>query len=201
MRWFISIRYFLSHKRQSLVCILGVVISVTMFISMTALMNGLSDRFIIETVESTGHVTIKDEPREAQTKILERVYTDPNALITMEGAKPRETPKKISNSAGLLRMLDRMPGIVAAAPVVNGNAIATYGTKTLPLTIFGVDPERQMKVTTIGEDLVAGDFGRLRTTGDGIILGRGVADVLGANVEDSVTLAGPALGHFEWLCA
>ena len=28
MRWFISIRYFLSHKRQSLVCILGVAISV-----------------------------------------------------------------------------------------------------------------------------------------------------------------------------
>jgi ABC-type lipoprotein release transport system permease subunit len=132
MRWFISIRYFLSHKRQSLVCILGVVISVTMFISMTALMNGLSDRFIIETVESTGHVTIKDEPREAQTKILERVYTDPNALITMEGAKPRETPKKISNSAGLLRMLDRMPGIVAAAPMVNGNAIATYRPRSPP---------------------------------------------------------------------
>ena len=29
MRWFISIRYFLTHKRQSLVCIAGVTISVT----------------------------------------------------------------------------------------------------------------------------------------------------------------------------
>jgi lipoprotein-releasing system permease protein len=195
MRWFISIRYFLSHKRQSLVCIAGVVISVTMFISMTALMNGLSDKFIVETVESTGHITIKDEPRETKTQILEKVYNDPNALLSVQGVKPRTTIKKISNARGLLAMLDRMPGVVAAAPLVNGNAIATYGTKTVPLTIFGVEPERQMKVTTIGEDLVAGDFARLRTTGDGIILGRGVADVLGAELDDNVTLAGPDGGR------
>ena len=66
MRWFISIRYFLSHKRQSLVCIAGVTISVMMFIAMTAMMDGFTDKFIIETVESSGHITIKDEPRETR---------------------------------------------------------------------------------------------------------------------------------------
>jgi lipoprotein-releasing system permease protein len=109
--------------------------------------------------------------------------------------KPRETTKRIRNARGLLAMLERMPGVVAAAPLVNGNAIATYGTKTIPLTIFGVEPERQTKVTTIGEDLVAGDFGRLRTTGDGIILGRGVADVLGAELDEKLTLSGPNGGR------
>src|SRR3954466_9536638 len=76
MRWFISIRYFLTHKRQSLVCIAGVTISVTMFITMTSLMNGLTDKFIMETVESSGHITIKDEPRESRTAILEARYPD-----------------------------------------------------------------------------------------------------------------------------
>jgi ABC-type lipoprotein release transport system permease subunit len=64
MRWFISIRYLLTHVRQSLVCIAGVTISVMMFITMTAMMNGFTDKFIIETVESSGHITIHDEPRE-----------------------------------------------------------------------------------------------------------------------------------------
>jgi lipoprotein-releasing system permease protein len=82
-----------------------------------------------------------------------------------------------------------MPGIVAAAPIVNGVAIATYGTKTINLTILGVDPERQVRVTTIGDDLIAGDFARLRTSADGVILGRGVADVLGANLDDTIVLA------------
>lgn len=195
MRWFISIRYFLAHKRQSLVCIAGVAISVVMFITMTGLMNGLSDRFIIETVESTGHITVKDEPRETKTQILEKAYNSPNALLGVEGVKPRDNVKKIRNARGLINTLDAMPGIVAVAPVVNGNAIATYGTKTVPLTIFGVEPERHVRVTTIGKDLVAGDFGRLRTTGDGIILGRGVADVLGAELDDNVSLSGPTGGR------
>src|SRR2546427_12750362 len=110
MRWFIAIRYFLSHKRQSLVCIAGVTISVMMFLVMTSMMDGLTGKFIIETVESSGHITIKDEPRETRTLILERAYTDPNALLVVEGVKPRETVKKIRNAGGLLATLDRVPG-------------------------------------------------------------------------------------------
>ena len=189
MRWFIALRYFLSHKRQSLVCIAGVTISVTMFLSMTAMMDGLTDKFITETVESSGHITIKDEPRETRTLILEKVYTDPNALLVTEGVKPRETVKKIQNAAGLLATLDRLPGVVSVAPVVNGSAIATYGTKTINVVIMGVDPERHVKTTTIGEDVIAGDFSRLRSVADGVILGRGVADVLGADLDDTVLLS------------
>jgi lipoprotein-releasing system permease protein len=189
MRWFISIRYFLTHKRQSLVCIAGVTIAVMMFITMTSLMNGLTDKFIVETVESSGHITIKDEPRETQTPILEAAYGEPNALLLLEGTKPREQTEKIRNARVLMKVLDGMPDVVAVAPMVNGNVIATYGTKTMNLNVFGVEPERQVRVTTIGDNVIAGSFARLRTTADGIILGRGVADVLGAELEDSVSLS------------
>ena len=195
MRWFIAIRYFLSHKRQSLVCIAGVMISVMMFLIMTSMMDGLTGKFIIETVESSGHITIKDEPRETRTLILERAYTDPNALLVVEGVKPRETVKKIRNAGGLLATLDRVPGVVAVAPVVNGSAIATYGTKTINLVVMGVEPERQVKVTTIGEKLIAGEFSRLRSVADGVILGRGVADVLGAGIDDTVVLSSSTGGR------
>src|SRR5687768_12443677 len=153
MRWFISLRYFLSHKRQSLVCIAGVTISVTMFIAMTSMMDGFTDKFIIETVESSGHITVKDEPRETQTPILERAFPDPNALLAVEGVKPREHVKKIANARGLIRTIERMPGIRAVAPQVYGDAIASYGTKTINLSILGVEPERQVVVSTIGDNV------------------------------------------------
>ena len=63
------------------------------------------------------------------------------------------------------------------------------------LVVFGVEPERQVRVTTIGDNVIAGSFARLRTTADGIILGRGVADVLGANMDDLVSLSGPTGGR------
>src|SRR4051794_17154176 len=182
MRWFISIRYLLSHLRQSLVCIAGVTISVMMFIVMTAMMQGFTDKFIIETVESSGHITVHDEPRETRTKILEQVYKDPNALLLVEGVKPRDQVKKIKNPTGLIATLRRMPGILAAAPVVSGDAICTYGTKTYGIAVDGVEPEQQVVVTTIGTKVIAGDFKRLKTTADGIVLGRGVAENLGAHI-------------------
>ena len=189
MRSFITFRYLLSHKRQSLVCIAGVTISVTMFIAMSAMMAGFTDKFIIETVESSGHITIKDEPRETHTPILERAFPNPDALLALSNVKPRDTVRKIDNPVGLLYTLTRMPGIVAAAPQVFGDVIASYGTKTMNLNVHGIEPERQVRVTTIGDDILEGSFNRLRTTADGIVIGKGVSDTLGAGMEDSITLA------------
>jgi lipoprotein-releasing system permease protein len=140
-------------------------------------------------VESSGHITIKDEPRETRTPILERVYTDPNALLAMQRVKPRVQVRKIDNPKGLLATLGRMPGIVAAAPTVQGNVIATFGTKTVNLACFGIEPEKQVRVTTIAQDVMEGGFERLRTTADGIVIGKGVADVLGVKLDDSLSLA------------
>src|SRR5215204_5248003 len=147
MRWLIAVRYFLSHKRQSLVCIAGVTISVTMYITMSAMMTGFTDKFIIETVESSGHMTVQDEPRETETPILQRVYKDPNALLHVVGTKPREQVKKIKNPDGLMRKLRQLPFVVAVAPEVTDDVIATYGTKTVNMQVVGVEPEQQVRVT------------------------------------------------------
>jgi lipoprotein-releasing system permease protein len=189
MRWLISMRYFLAHKRQSLVCVAGVTISVAMYVTMSAMMNGFTDKFIIETVESSGHITIQDEPRETETPILQRVYTHPDALIHVEGVKPREQVKKIKNPEGLMRKLRLLPGVLAVAPEVTGEAIATYGTRTHPLAVVGIEPEQQTRVTTIGDKLLEGDFSRLRTTADGVVIGKGIAIVLGVRLNDSITLS------------
>ncbi len=188
MNAFIATRYLLTHMRQTLICIAGVVISVMMFITMLSMMQGFTDKFIIETVESSGHITIHDEPRETRSKILERVVNTPDAVLSLEGNKPRDQVKKIKNPTGLLATILRMPGVVDAAPVVNGDATITYGTKTYPLQIIGCEPRRQTAVTTIGEKIVDGSFDRLKTSANGIVIGRGVALTLGVQLDDSITL-------------
>src|SRR4051812_47832875 len=170
MRWFISIRYLRTHLRQTLVCIAGVTISVLMFITMDSMMQGFTSKFIIETVESSGHVTVHDEPREKETQILQKFHKDPDALLVIERTKPRETIKQIKNPTGLIAQLRRMPGIVAAAPEVTGEAIATYGTRNVNMQIVGIEPEQQIRVTTIGNDIKEGDFARLRKSADGVVL-------------------------------
>lgn len=195
MLWVISLRYLLAYKRQTLICIAGVIISVTMFLGMFSLMLGFREKFIIETVESSGHITINDEPRQSQTPILERAFPAEHPVYVLRHAKPREQVKKIKNPAGLLAKLRSMPGVVAVAEEVNGDAIGTYGNRTMTVQIVGVDPVAQMRVTTIGDKVIEGSFDKLRATADGVVLGRGVALTLGARTGDSITLASATGGR------
>lgn len=195
MLWRISMRYLLAHKRQTLVCVAGVVISVMMFLSMYSMMLGFREKFIIETVESSGHIVVNDEPRETQTPILQQAFDHPHALLVVDRTKPRDQVKKIKNPQGLMRKLRQLPGITAAAPEVTGDAIATYGTKTMNVLILGVEPEQTLRVTTIGEKLLEGNFTRLRSTANGVVIGSGVATVLGAKLGDSFSLASSTGGR------
>src|SRR4051812_23118280 len=195
MRWFISIRYLLTHLRQSLVCVAGVTISVMMFITMTSMMQGFTDKFIIETVESSGHITVKDEPRATETPILERAEPDANAVRSFLRVKPREKIDKIRNPIGLIEHIKRLPGVLDAAPLVHGDAVLSYGTKTYSIQIYGVDPRAQVAVTTIGEKVTQGAFDRLKKTADGIVLGRGIAITLGVHIDDNITLSSPTGGE------
>jgi lipoprotein-releasing system permease protein len=195
MLWMISVRYLRAHKRQTFICIAGVTISVMMFLAMISMMYGFRDKFIIETVEATGHIVVNDEPREAETPILQLAYPGQHSVFTLDRTKPREQVKKIRNAVGLIEKIRTLPGIVAVAPEVTGDAIATFGTKTMPLVILGIDPEEQQRVTTIGEKVTDGDFSKLRSTADGVILGRGIAVMLGAKVGDSIVLGASSGGR------
>jgi lipoprotein-releasing system permease protein len=195
MIWQISIRYLRAHRRQTFICVAGVTISVMIFLAMISMMYGFRDKFIIETVEATGHIVVNDEPREAETPILQLAYPGEHPAFVLDNTKPREQVKKIRNPLGLLQKVRSLPNIVAVAPEVTGDAIATFGTKTMPLVVLGVDPDEQQRVTTIGTKVTEGSFAKLRGTADGVVMGRGIALMLGAKVGDSVVLDSSAGGR------
>jgi lipoprotein-releasing system permease protein len=85
--------------------------------------------------------------------------------------------------------------VIDAAPIVRGDAVITWGTKTYSVMIFGVEPERQTAVTTIGEKVTQGAFERLKKTANGVVLGRGVALTIGANIDDNIVLSSPTGGR------
>ncbi|MFC3907907.1 lipoprotein-releasing ABC transporter permease subunit [Legionella dresdenensis] len=96
---------------------------------------------------------------------------------------------KLANWQEMEKKLSGYPGVTAAAPYIGGQGLLTFNGQVVPLVVTGILPEREEKVTHLHEKLLAGDMAKL--TDFGIILGRGMADNLGAMVGDKVTIMIP----------
>src|SRR5215471_2120913 len=80
------------------------------------------------------------------------------------------------------------PGIRAAAPFVEGQALAVAGDQLGGVTVRGVDPGLEREVSNIGAITREGDIGALVGGGYKIVIGKSLAAALGVGLGDEVVL-------------
>jgi lipoprotein-releasing system permease protein len=83
------------------------------------------------------------------------------------------------------------PGVKAAAPYVVGQALIIYGEQLSGIELRGIDPALENDVSGVSGVVTTGSLSSLEEKGFGIVLGVDLADALGADVGDrvSITLA------------
>src|SRR5262252_10720028 len=80
------------------------------------------------------------------------------------------------------------PDIRAAAPFVEGQALAVAGERLGGVTVRGVEPELEREVSSIGAITRKGDIGALVGGQYKIVIGKSLADALGVGVGGQVRL-------------
>jgi lipoprotein-releasing system permease protein len=93
--------------------------------------------------------------------------------------------------AALRARLQRLPGVVGVAPYMELTALAVRQPEMLPVLLRGIDPTLEAAVADVRPLLVEGDLGSLQPGSNAIILGRDIADQLGVQLGDAVTLLVP----------
>jgi lipoprotein-releasing system permease protein len=93
--------------------------------------------------------------------------------------------------AALRARLQRLPGVVGVAPYMELTALAVRQPEMLPVLLRGIDPTLEAAVADVRPLLVEGDLGSLKPGSNAIILGRDIADQLGVQLGDAVTLLVP----------
>jgi lipoprotein-releasing system permease protein len=96
----------------------------------------------------------------------------------------------IYDAEGLMAQLEAMPGVVAASPVLQLEALLKHGDRQTGAYVVGVDPARESRVTRLAENLSDAD-GRTRGAGElpghkEIVLGCRLAERLGVGVGDDI---------------
>ena len=180
----------LGHRpRQSLVSVAGVALGVGFSIAMAAMMEGFHRDFIDTVIDATPHVVVKDEFREPPVQPVDLAFR--HGAVVLHGLKPKDETRGIRGADEILREIEKIDG-VDVAPTLQGQVFLRYGSKDVSATIYGIDPERERRVTQIEADMIAGDLTRLHTSANGIILGSGIAEKLGANLNTTLSAVSPA---------
>jgi lipoprotein-releasing system permease protein len=88
----------------------------------------------------------------------------------------------------IVALVDKTPGVIAAAPVVEGPVIAEHDQMVTTPMLEGIDPEAELSVVNIKDLIKEGTY---NLDGDSVILGADLADSLHVHVGDKITITGP----------
>ncbi len=195
----------LARWRQSLVAAIGVTFSITMFIALLGFMNGLNDLLDGLVLNRTAHVRIYNDvkPNENQAINLTADFQAGHNFI--QSVKPSSSRLAIYNSGPIMQVLRADPRVLGLAPKIISPVLFNAGTIDITGVVNGIDVVEESKLFFFQDYVTTGNALDLKNISNSIVLGKGVAEKLLANIGDVVQvttskgdrLALKVVGYFQ----
>jgi lipoprotein-releasing system permease protein len=169
--------------RQTLVAVAGVATGVGFSIMMAALMEGSQQDFMRLLIDAVPHITVSDERRQAPLQPAEIAF----AAAQIRGLTPDARRRGIKNPLAIMASLEGwLPG--AVAPSAKTQAILRYAARDVAVSVVGIDPHREPRVSMLASQIRAGSLASLYRASNAIILGDRLAEKIGARVGSNITV-------------
>jgi lipoprotein-releasing system permease protein len=166
--WLIGTRYLRSTHRRGFV-------SFVALMSVCGLMLGVATLIVVLSV-------MNGFERELRSRIL--AVTSHATLMGLSGP--------LDDWQSLQARVRGQPGVTAAVPFIESQAMLANGRRMAGATVRGVLPEEERAATGLGQHMSAGSLTALRDGGYGIVLGSALAHELGVQLGGTVVLIAPA---------
>lgn len=187
----IALTHLFSKKRQTIVAMLGVTFGIAIFIFQAGLMSGFQSTFIEETVNTTANIRIFNEAEKNRPSILDKINTSPDHWNAVQNQKPKDEQTKIKNGYQIISILEKDPRIAGVSPFLGSQAIFKIGIAQIAGRVSGVNIIKENILFNVSKNMTQGDITKLQTIPNGIILGEGLAELLGAKMNDNMTVISP----------
>src|SRR6185312_1744418 len=139
---------------------LGIMLGVATLIIVMAVMNGFRKELLDKILGLNGHLLIQP---------LEQPLTDWEAVA---------------------ERISRIPGVILAAPIVEGQALASSPFNAAGVLVRGIRGEDLAGLSSIAKNIKQGTLEGF-DQGQGVLIGRRLADQLTLRAGDSITLVSP----------
>ena len=179
----IAVTHIVGRGRQTLVAVLGVALGVGFSIAMAALMQGGEDDFVAQLIDTMPHVQITDDQRAPRRQPAEDAF----AAVEIAGLRPKDDRRGILNpTAAAAALRAWVPGRMAISLKTQG--VLRYAGRDIGITIMGIEPRQEARVSSITQDFREGGFESLIAGGNNIVVGDSLARRLGARLGTTVTV-------------
>lgn len=182
----ISKSLLLARWKQTLVAAIGVTFSITMFVTLLSFMNGLNDLLDGLIINRTPHVRIYKEILPSKKQPVDYVYTDGHNFVS--SVKPKNDALDLRNSAAIIKALRNDDRVLGVSPKVSVQVFYNVGAVDLTGVLNGIDVLEDVRLFRFDEYIVAGNYFDLKNVPNSIILGKGVAEKMLANVGDNIQI-------------
>ena len=166
----VALRYLLAKRRQVFISVISLVSTVGVTVGVMAL--------VIALALMTG----------LQQELQSRILGSSAHIFVWK-------PAGIDDYRAEVAKLRAVPGVIGAAPAVEGKAMITGAAGEGFIQVKGIDPELEGSVTDIAHVLTDGSLDQLTPKSDedfpGIVIGKDLAGSIGAMPGDMVTLLTP----------
>lgn len=173
-----------TRVRQTLVGTLGVAMGVGFTIMMAGIMQGSQVDFLQQLVDAMPHVTVSDERRSITSQPAEEKYS---AVSVSNAANVIRRPGILNPDSIVTSLESWVPGAVAAS--VKTNAMITQGSARLGVTLTGIDPKTEARVSKLASQMREGELADLGKAPNAIIIGEGIAEKLAIKTASTILLA------------
>ncbi|WP_340106233.1 ABC transporter permease [Rhodohalobacter sp. 8-1] len=181
-----------SRKRQTIVSMLGVTFGITVFIFQAGVITGLQDFFIEKTINATAHIHIYQDKNRTTEPILKKIYSEDETWISVSNIKSKDELPKLKRGLQIVEILESNPEVTGVSPSLSTQAIFKLGVADVSGVINGVNIRKENRLFDLDADMVSGSIIRMETVNNGLILGSGLAESLGAELDDNITAVSPA---------
>ena len=182
----ISRALLLARWKQTLVAAIGVTFSITMFVTLLSFMNGLNVMLDSLVVNRTPHVRIYEEILPSSKQPID--YVQPNGHNFVSSIKPKNDALNLRNSGAIIKALQDDPRVKGVSPKVAIQIFYNVGAVDLTGSLNGVNVTEEERLFAFDQYVVEGDYRDLKNVPNSIILGKGAADKMMANVGDVIQI-------------
>jgi len=182
----ISQSLLLARWKQTLVAAIGVTFSITMFIALLSFMSGLNELLDGLILNRTPHVRLYNEIQPSKIQPIDLNKDFKNSYNFVRSVKPKNELQKIQNSGAIMQMLKKDTRVLGVAPKITAQVFFNVGTIDLTGVINGIDVVEENRLFFFNDYVTAGNYIDLKNIPNSIILGKGAAEKMLANIGDVV---------------